>query len=172
MNAVKLVWALCKVLLAPKIPTWTVQQLLLFDEDTGDLLDASEVCVDHYREDIEELYPDVPRWKLEVRYRYYTSKYRKVLRPCDAVWAFPPVKASGPSNVLLATVYPVGLDISARVRKYHGADHDFGTTTVHDLFPFDDNDWNAHRFESVRIFSLFHGIKVYDFKKNERLVQE
>lgn len=127
--------------------------------------------LDNYAQHIQELYPDVPNWKLEVRYRYYTSKYRKVLRPQDPTWTFPPVKATGPSSVLLATVYPVGLDISARVRKYHGADHDLGSATVHDLFPFDDNDWNSERFESVRVFSLFHGVKVYDFKKNERLHQ-
>lgn len=175
MNTLRLLWELAKVFLwRSNVPEWSVQQLLLFDEDTHDLLDASQVRVDFYKDDIAHLYPDVPNWKLEVRYRHYSTKYRCVLRPGDpCTWTFPPQRRQGPGGILLATILPVGLDVSARVRKYHGPDHTFSHgLRAHDIFPFDDNDFNAERFETLQILWLGRGFKAYDFKKNDRLHQE
>lgn len=174
MNTVRLLWELAKVLVWPSnTPEWSVQQLLLFDEDTHDLLDASDIHIDTYLEDIAHLYPDVPNWKLEVRYRHYSSKFRRVLRPQDPHWTFPPPRTKGPGGILLATILPVGLDVSARVRKYHGPDHTFGgSLKAHDIFPFDDNDFNAERFETLQILWLGRGFKAYDFKKNDALHEE
>ncbi len=96
------------------------------------------------------------RVRVEVRYRARGQKYRMVLRHGD-VCVFPPVRrplTMFPLTVLAASLHgELDVDVTRRVLKYQGATRDFHGTrvTVRDLFPFDDHDDNAERFEHLRV---------------------
>ncbi len=147
-----------------------------------DFADITEwFSIDSWAEDIECNFPTWTKWKLEIRYTHRGDKFRHVIRQGDSL-TWPPAhddadtehvnklhEVTKPTGILSASLIPHAgtdashVDITHRVRKYAGVTRDFSTASAnlraHDVLPMDDNEWNAERFETIRIIKT-HPIDV------------
>ncbi len=156
-------------------PSWKITKVLAFCEDEyeheTDFADVTEwFSIDSWCGDVKEAFPTWMNWKLEIRYMHNGEKFRHVMRPGDPlIW--PPPHAdehtrklhelSKPIGILSASLVPSPgiqgakeVNITHRIRKYAGVTRDFSMSSnlrAHDVFPMDDNSWNAKRFEAIRI---------------------
>ncbi len=103
------------------------------------------------------------KYRIEMRYMFHGKKYRAVYRHDDEQ-DFPPKRAMkmviAPKVVsacLIRRADGKHIDVTDRVRKYLGPDRDFHAkiglyVRVQDMFPFDDHDDNAERFEALGVW--------------------
>ena len=116
--------------------------------------------------------------KQEVRYTVRSRKYRMVLRPGDAV-KFPPYDTPRPAcrfpkGVLCARLVgdeDIECDVTGHVQKYQGPHSDFHAglglrVTVHDMFPFEDHDYVAERFHTLRVTDALARVTDYRYADN------
>lgn len=161
-------------------PEWCIHKVYVFYEDKEGVMRDEDISrwfePQHWEEDSKDMYGLYDR--LEIRYSHHGKKFRKVVRPTEQLH-FPPQKNRVyPSGVLIAHLVPRDiqepvLDVTNRVQKYYGVDHAFGSMKAHDLFPFDDNEYNAEKFEALRIMyahpttGIF--VDVIDYANNEAM---
>ena len=130
----------------------------------------------------EALPKDWIAFRVEVRYEMGGKKYRRVVRPGETL-AFPRREAfGGRPRLILVRLMPRDdakpparvVDITPRAIKYAGPTGDgLASTKLTDLFPFDDHDDNASRFECVRFIdgSFACWDVPYDVSKNPALAR-
>lgn len=153
-------------------PVWKVRKALLFRDHHDDFEDISSwFDANYWKDDIQTDHPDWDDWKVELRCTYGGRKCRIILRPEDT-FTWPPHmdeqatchfhNLRAPRGILCATLLgnkSVGsrdVDVTHRVQKYAGFNHDYHGTTVFvkDVFPMDDHDDNAQRFSGVRVMEI------------------
>jgi hypothetical protein len=128
---------------------------------------------------------DDDTWKVEIRYVRSSSKYRLILRPGDPAPPLPLVPQKekkgirGPRRIMCATLLPNHihssvnhLDVTRRVHKYLGPEDDFHSTHVfvEDLFPFDDKEANAARFDSLCMLDSSLKVSTYPLVGNREVL--
>lgn len=183
------------LLLSPEInPAWHIHKAFVIHDTKGDYLEITHWFEpETWESDItEELPAWGTDWHLEVRYSLGPQrKFRSVVRP-GQVFQWPPLSVEdaishyheikGPQGILSAQLVPHGhlgdatpVDITRRVKKYAGPLGDFKGSCVgaQDIFPSDDNEWNAERFAYVRMICADFGkgisTRIVDFKSNAPL---
>lgn len=124
------------------------------------------------------------KFRVEMRYTYGTSRkvYRMLLRHGD-VFDLPDAqkRCRIPRNILSAqllggSVTPgVSCDVLHRASKYAGPFGDFHAflglhVRVQELFPFDDQEQNCARFETLRTIDTTARVRDYSYSENPRLV--
>jgi hypothetical protein len=174
----------------PPESDWKITKVLAFSEDEDDLgnvpdPDFSDVTewfsFEMWENDVEDVFPEWTKWKLEVRYTHRDEKLRHVIRPGDSM-DWPPSHPDAtehehklheltkkPSGILSASLVPrpgiegaKEVNITNRLRKYAGTTRDFGTSSevrAHDIFPIDDNVYTAERFDAIRIIKT-HPVEI------------
>lgn len=162
--------------------TWALKKIYVFNEgpEPGVVreFDPARFPLDVWETHVE----DATGWtqfRLEIRYAVKGHKYRLVLRQGDPV-IFPPYQdfwpaRRGPSGIVSASLIrrrdQKAVDVTDRVRKYSGphADWHEGLSSelrLHDMFPFDDHDDNAERFECLRAWDVRTGLRQWDYAPN------
>ena len=97
-------------------------------------------------------------YRVEIRYTMHKRKFRMLLRPGDTCKWPPPHEHAmkGPRGIFSATLSGKNgarRDVTKRLAKYCGPHGDFHQQIVHvhDCFPFDDCEYEAEVFETLRI---------------------
>lgn len=114
------------------------------------------------RDDLENVRKKISwtEYRVEIRYAFRGNKYRVVYRHDDEE-SFPPPRdmklVVAPKITMACLIRRCDgkhIDVSERVRKYAGPDRDFHSKSVRvqDMFPFDDHDDNAERFEALGVW--------------------
>ena len=176
----------------PSPPIWKITDAILLRDEHDDFVNIRPWFVpdDEWEDDIRDVFPDWDDWKVELRCSYGDRKCRIVLRAGDTLQWPPPFDTHphihavrAPQGVLSATILidpeiPGGknVDVTHRVQKYAGFNHDYHGTTVRvrDIFPMDDHDANAERFTGgLRIIDLsaetgLH-VKIFSYIANEKI---
>lgn len=179
---------------------WTIVRVYAFCEDfptpARDFADLTREVLWEYKVDedtLKDIVDDCLGWKkykIEIRYMCRGKKFRCIVREYRP-FTFPPCskeelsKISGlhsPNGILLsAQLYVQGeieeppLDVTAKLKKYQGVMGNFHGTEMycHDLFPFDDNKYNAERFGKLVVYRLSYtrgiDVKTFDFSDNDLL---
>lgn len=173
-------------------PDWVIVNAFAFSEDVPPPHKEFADITREFREGVHrEALDDLgwTRWKIEVRYKCRDKKFRAVTRHDEEDISFPPCpiesvqkrgRLHSPEGMLVSAVLydAVGgrpLDLTGRLRKYEGVLQDFGKKRLlcHDLFPFDDFEFNALEYGKLMVFriSCTRGIdvKTFDFAKNEAI---
>ena len=174
-------------------PVWKITDALLLRDEHDDFVNIRPWFTpdDDWEDDVREMFPQWDDWKVELRCSYGDMKCRMVLRPGDTlVW--PPPYDMDPAHHIHAVRAPQGVlsatllarkdvpdakdvDVTQRVQKYAGLNHDYHGTTVRvrDIFPMDDHDSNAERFIGLRIIDLGSSsglsVKTYSYALNEKI---
>jgi hypothetical protein len=176
----------------PCPPVWKITDAIVLRDEHDDYVNIRSWFVpdDDWEEDVREAFPSWDDWKVELRCTYGDRKCRIVLRAGDTlVW--PPSydlhqahihAVRAPQGILSATLLikpgiPGGknIEVTQRVQKYAGFNHDYHGTTVRvrDIFPMDDHDDNAERFSGLRIIDLSPKtglrVKIYSYATNEKI---
>jgi len=179
--------------LRPPPPTWKITRALVFCED-AELPDIDFADVTAWftpatwKEDIGATFPGWTHWKLEVRYEFRGKPFRAVVRQNES-FEFPPCDADdasqhhhsvrAPRGILAAHLVPrkectdaKSVDVTKRLQKYEGVLRDFGARKLrsHDIFPFDDNEYAAERFDTLQILRTHPekivAMQTVDFARN------
>ena len=175
----------------PVPPVWKITDALVLRDEHDDFVNIRHWFVpdDQWEEDIREVFPEWTDWRVELRCSYGDRKCRIVLRPGDSLVWPPPYDTSphvhavrAPQGVLSATLLAntnvpgaKSIDVTHRVQKYAGFNHDYHGTTVRvrDIFPMDDHDDNAERFTTLRVIDLGakSGLRVnmFSYALNEKI---
>lgn len=177
----------------PSPPTWKITDAIVLRDEHDDFVNIRPWFVpdDEWEDDIRENFPEWEDWKVELRCSYGDRKCRIVLRPGDTLRWPPPYDEThahihtvrAPQGVLSATLLidpsiPGGknVDVTGRVQKYAGFNHDYHGTTVRvrDIFPMDDHAENATRFTGgLRIIDLSAEtglrVKMFSYITNEKI---
>jgi len=163
-----------------------IKRVLLFDETTGDFEDVTWM---HNREDSAESTgsagsagpPDSDR--MEIRYTWRGKKYRAVVREGES-GEIGAGKCTRVSEIVSAKLLPSveaaaegakTIDVTTRIRKYFGANKDFGGRVLkcHDIFPFDDPEYMADRFDTLRVAKVGStdgfSVRDFNFKANDAI---
>ena len=121
---------------------------------------------------------DWDEYRIDVRYTYRGNKYRVLYRQDDDV-PFPLPRSMGivvapklASACLVRKDDGREIDVTERVRKYMGPDRDFYKkhglyVRVQDMFPFDDHEDNAERFQCVRLYMSTGKRLEFDYGSND-----
>jgi hypothetical protein len=177
----------------PCPPVWKITDAIILRDDHDDFVNIRQWFVpdDQWEEDVKEVFPMWDDWKAELRCRYGDRKCRVILRPGDTLTWPPPYDLDpshhihvvrAPQGVLSATLLANpkvpgarDVDVTRRVQKYAGFNHDYHGTTVRvrDIFPMDDHDDNAERFLGLRIIDLNAdtglSVKTFSYALNEKI---
>jgi hypothetical protein len=123
---------------------------------------------------------DWDEYRIDVRYTYRGNKYRVLYRQDDDV-PFPLPRSMGivvapklASACLVRKDDGREIDVTERVRKYMGPDRDFYKkhglyVRVQDMFPFDDHEDNADRFQCVRLYMSTGKRLEFDYGSNDAM---
>ncbi len=118
------------------------------------------------------------KYRIEMRYKFHGKKYRAVYRHDDEQ-DFPPKRQMRlvfapkvSSACLIRRVDGKQIDVTDRVRKYLGPDRDFHSklglyVRVQDMFPFDDHDDNAERFEALGLWLSTGKYVEFGYEEND-----
>lgn len=121
------------------------------------------------------------KYKIEIRYTFHGHKYRAVYRHDDEC-GFPlprgmklVIAPKIKSACLIRRADGKQFDVTERVRKYMGPDRDFHSKSglyvrVQDMFPFDDHDDNAERFEAVGVWLSTGKYLEFGYAENDIMV--
>jgi hypothetical protein len=129
------------------------------------------------RDDLENVRKKLgwDEYRIEIRYAFRGNKYRVVYRRDDG-GEFPPprdMKMVVAPKINLACLIRRGdgrdVDVTDRVRKYFGPDRDFHSkgVKIQDMFPFDDHDDNAERFEALGVWLSSGKYMQFEYEKND-----
>jgi hypothetical protein len=163
---IKLAWIRVKAALRPATPRGAVAyKMYAFNECTDDDDGIFHEVYSAKRNELADIRSKLgwDKYRIEIRYTFRGQKYRVVYRHDDEVDF--PLKRSmhlviAPrvtSACLVRKADGKHIDVTDRVRKYLGPDRDFHSkhglyVRVQDMFPFDDHDDNAERFETLAIW--------------------
>ena len=175
----------------PNPPVWKITDAILLRDHHDDFVNIRPWFIPdaEWEEDIREVFHHWDDWKVELRCSYGSRKCRIVLRPGDTFTWPPPYDTSphihavrAPQGVLSATLLAnpevpdaKDVDVTQRVQKYAGFDHDYHGTTVRvqDIFPMDDHEENAKRFLGLKLIDLSArtglSVKTFSYALNEKI---
>jgi len=152
---------------------------LIFNEEEETEFDFFEYAPDMPIEEIQKKLR-LKKYKIEIRYVVHGHKFRIVVRENEHIH-FPIRKELGLmkphiiSASLLIKDSGEECDVTKRIRKYFGQNRDFNSGLglklfVQDMFPFDDHEDNAERFDALYI-GMSDGTDYYfDYAKNAEII--
>ena len=165
-----------------------IKRVLLFDDTTGDFEDVTWM---HIRDTAGsngsngsvglDTPPEFDR--MEIRYTRRGKKYRAVVREGESREIVDGT-CTRVSEIVSAKLLPSveavaegakNIDVTTRVRKYFGANKDFGGRVLkcHDIFPFDDPEYMADRFDTLRVAKVGSAdgfsVRDFNFKANDAI---
>jgi len=152
---------------------------LIFNEEEETEFDFFEYAPDMPIEEIKQKLR-LKKYKIEIRYVVHGHKFRIVVRENEKIH-FPIRKELGlmKPNIVSASLLikdsEEEYDVTKRIRKYFGQNKDFNSGLglklfVQDMFPFDDHEDNAERFDALYI-GMSDGTDYYfDYAKNAEII--
>ena len=176
---VKIAYVYAKNIFHHLMVTKKQYKCLVFNEDQGSELDFFEYVSNMTIEEIKQKIR-LEKYKIEIRYVVHGRKYRVVVRENENVH-LPIRKELGlmKPNIVSASLLikdsEEEYDVTKRVRKYFGQNNDFNSGLglklfVQDMFPFDDHEDNAERFDALYICMSNGNGYYFDYGKNAEIV--
>lgn len=152
-----------------------------FCEDVDDKLQYRDVTREFEPQTWEEDVRQITGWdkmRIEVRYTQHKHKHRMIVRSGE-VCSWPPKKLTmggdrrkpflALSAQLQSTSGRARRDVTVRVNKYIGCLSTSATLRVHDMFPFDDCEFESEVFDRLALIDHVLRIRYFSFKNNDAI---